>query len=73
MACGIYKRRWTCGPRVPAEQRCASLSVTCKAFIGFIYLAASGRRMSFLLLRRVDIAPEDADAGSKRTGVTGTI
>ncbi|KAL1247171.1 hypothetical protein QQF64_022547 [Cirrhinus molitorella] len=44
MAC---KRRQTRGPCVPAEQRCASLSVTCKAFIGFIYLAASGRRIRF--------------------------
>ncbi len=50
MACNIYKHRRTHGPCVPAEQRCASLSVTCKAFIGFIYLAASGRRIRFLLL-----------------------
>ncbi len=50
MACNIYKRRWTHGPCVPAEKRCASLSLTCKAFIGFIYLTASGRRIRFLLL-----------------------
>lgn len=50
VAYNSYKHTETPGPRVPAEQWCVSLSVTCKAFIGFIYLAASGRRIRFLLL-----------------------